>query len=124
MVYNTRNYWVFGLPIVWYSKKLENTTFRELCSLISLEYRMMDKVQKPSNSECYTLIHSFILLCQIFFLVSVMWATWWSGCKILYFSAEDLKFQFPFVSIPLPLTKSSLCEYGEYKAPIMVQNPC
>jgi hypothetical protein len=33
MVYNTRNYWVFGLSLsmVWYSKKTpENTTIKKL----------------------------------------------------------------------------------------------
>jgi hypothetical protein len=80
MVYNTQNYWVFGLCPS--SGILNNTTFRKLdlfpsagegwktptqldplerewkriqfpkrCVFYFLEYRMMDKVQKPSNSE-------------------------------------------------------------------------
>jgi hypothetical protein len=64
MVYNTQNYWVFGLfPS---SGILENTSFRKLDLLphlhlrtetnlvsetpCSLEYQTMEKVQKPSNS--------------------------------------------------------------------------
>jgi hypothetical protein len=37
MVYNTQNYWVFGL-----------------FPSFSLEYQTMEKVQKPSNSESHT----------------------------------------------------------------------
>jgi hypothetical protein len=31
MIYNTQDYWVFGLSIVWYSKiHKKNTTFQKL----------------------------------------------------------------------------------------------
>jgi hypothetical protein len=77
MVYNTQNYWVFGLfPL---SGILENTAFRKLDQFpssgegggeygqwrmetdpvsetsYSLEYQMMEKDQKPSNSEDFVL---------------------------------------------------------------------
>jgi hypothetical protein len=42
-----QNYWGLGLSIVRYAKKLKHT-------LCSVEYRAMDKVQQPSNFECYT----------------------------------------------------------------------
>jgi hypothetical protein len=40
--------------------KQENTTFRKLdlfpkrCVFLFIEFRTMDKVQKPSSNECYT----------------------------------------------------------------------
>jgi hypothetical protein len=70
MVYNTHDCWVFGLcPSSGILKTQKITTFREvdlsppclrtetdpvsetLCSFVFLEYRAMDKVQKPSNPE-------------------------------------------------------------------------
>jgi hypothetical protein len=70
-VYNSWNYLVFGLcPSSGILKRTQNnTTFRKLdlfsssgpvsvskilCFSVLLEYRTMDKVQKPSNAECYT----------------------------------------------------------------------
>jgi hypothetical protein len=73
--YSSKNYWIFGLFLS--SGILENTTFLKLDlfpssdvflphlhlrtetgpvfeTSCSLEYQMMEKVQKPSNFVCYT----------------------------------------------------------------------
>jgi hypothetical protein len=47
MMHNTRNYWFFGLLYF-----LNQIQFRKRFVLwCSLEYRTMDKVQKPSDPE-------------------------------------------------------------------------
>jgi hypothetical protein len=68
MVYNTQDYWVFGLCPSSDILKTQKNTFRKLdlfpssgegetptpasemlCYFVLLEYKTMDKVQKPSN---------------------------------------------------------------------------
>jgi hypothetical protein len=77
MVYNTRDYWVFGLCPSYDTPK--DTTFRNL-DLISvhrwrgerhlplmgpLEYRTMDKTQKDSNSDYRNLL-DIMTSCSVF----------------------------------------------------------
>jgi hypothetical protein len=55
-VKQVQDYWVFGLcPSSGILKPQKNTTFGNwICFLCSLEYQMMDKVEKSNNPECYT----------------------------------------------------------------------
>jgi hypothetical protein len=46
-----QNYWVSSPPYTWGRKQIH---FPKHCVFYSLEYRPMEKVQKPSNSLCYT----------------------------------------------------------------------
>jgi hypothetical protein len=51
MVYNTQNYWVSGFFHRPEFKIQKNTTFQKLDLFPSSEFRTMDRVQKPSNSD-------------------------------------------------------------------------
>jgi hypothetical protein len=51
MAYSTHNYWVFGLfPSSSVFRRMETDPVSETSSLYSLKHRMMEEVQKPSNS--------------------------------------------------------------------------
>jgi hypothetical protein len=48
MVYNTQNYWVFGLSIVWYFREYNvSETASVSDTSCSLEYQTMEKSKNP-----------------------------------------------------------------------------
>jgi hypothetical protein len=60
-IYITQNYWFSGLypssGILNTIKHIVSETGFKRCVFWYLELRTMDKVQKPSNSQCYKIHH-------------------------------------------------------------------